>query len=520
MTTKIPDALLLQLSDFIGCHFGLSFPRDHWNDLERRICAAAQECVYDLERYIQGLLSSTLTQTQGELLVSHLTVGETYLFREKRSLEIFEERIIPELICARGDKSPPIRIWSAGCATGEEPYSLAIVLTKLMSGKKPNIEILATDVNTKSLQKAAAGAYADWSFRGTPQWVRQAYFEAIDNGRYAIAPSIKKMVNFAPLNLADDTYCPLTSCPNSFDVIFCRNVLMYFTPEAMSKVIRRFYRSLTEGGWLIVSPTETSQKLFSDFATVSFGDATLYRKSAAASPITVALPVFDNSRPEVSLAEWTIETLKPKQTTACEASRKNLLHVADWENPKSAVIPYGKALALYERGCYGDVEQILAELSSADMDHASCMLLAQTYANQGKLAAALAWCDKAIAVDKMAARAHYLRATILQEQGSLPEALLALKQAIYAEPEFMLGHFALGNLALKQGKRKESTKHFENVLLMLARYQPEDIVQEAEGLSAGRLREMIASSGTSVEPGRMPAWRRASKGHATRYGKR
>jgi chemotaxis protein methyltransferase CheR len=156
---------------------------------------------------------------------------------------------------------------------------------------------------------------------------------------------------------------------------------------------------------------------------------------------------------------------------------------------------YGQALALYEQGCYEEVERMIPALLSGEGNHASAMfLLARAYANQGNLAAALVWCDEAIATDKMAARAYYLRATILQEQGSLPEALFAFKQTVYAEPEFMLGHFALGNLALKQGRRKESEKHFANVLLLLARCKPGDIVPESEGLSAGRLREMIAST--------------------------
>ena len=132
-------------------------------------------------------------------------------------------------------------------------------------------------------------------------------------------------------------------------------------------------------------------------------------------------------------------------------------------------------------------------LSQNGRDAPAMFLLARIYANQGKLAEALAWCDKAIAVDKMAARAHYLRATILQEQSSIAEALLALRHAVYAEPQFVLGHFALGNLTLKHGKPKESRKHFENALLLLAQYRPEEIVPESDGLSAGRLIEMAVT---------------------------
>jgi chemotaxis protein methyltransferase CheR len=163
MTTTISDSTLLQLSEFVASHLGLDFPRDRWPDLQRAVGGAAQECGFrqhELDRYIQGLLLPALTQKQLEVLASHLTVGETYFFREKRSLEILEERAMPELIRARVGLGAPIRIWSAGCATGEETYSVVIVLSRLMAGLTNwNVEILATDLNTKSLQKASEETY-------------------------------------------------------------------------------------------------------------------------------------------------------------------------------------------------------------------------------------------------------------------------------------------------------------------------------------------------------------------------
>src|SRR5258708_17857649 len=151
------------------------------------------------------------------------------------------------------------------------------------------------------------------------------------------------------------------------------------------------------------------------------------------------------------------------------------------------------------------MEQVIVALPSKGEDYASALLLlARAYANQGKLAAALICCDKAIAADKMAARAYYLRATILQEQGSIPEVFLALKQAVYAEPQFVLGHFSLGNLAFNHGRLRESKKHFENVLLLLAQYDPEDLVPESERLSAGPLREMIGSHPARAAPHNPP----------------
>ena len=492
MTKTIPDAQLLQLGDIVARHLGLHFPKERWLDLQRGVCGAAKECgCSDLDRYVQGLLSPALTQRQLEALAGRLIVGETYFFREKRSLEVFEKDIVLELIRARAGSGKTIRIWSAGCATGEEPYSVAIVLSKLMGLKKWNSEILATDLNSKSLLKARAGIYGEWSFRGIPAWVRSTYFETVEENRWAIAPAIKKMVTFAQLNLMDDAYPPVSNFPNGFDVIFCRNVLMYLTTEGIRKVVRQLHRSLATDGWLIVSPTETSQELFSDFATVSFGDATFYRKSATHSPTMLALPVYAAARSSVQ-PERIFEAPKPTRTSSLQTSQEDSHSEARSQNTAPPAVSYEQALALYEQGRYEEVERVIRALLSDDGNNASAMLLlARAYANQGKLAAALVLCDKAIAADKMAARAYYLRATILQEQGSLPEALLAFNQTVYAEPEFMLGHFALGSLALKQRKLKESEKHFANVLLLLARYEPEDVVPESEGLSAGRLREMI-----------------------------
>jgi chemotaxis protein methyltransferase CheR len=461
MIRKIQDAELSRFNELVARHLGLHFPRERWPDLERGLSAAAEECCFnqDVEGYLQRLLSSVWTQDQMEILAAYITIGETCFFREKRTLDILQERIVPELIRAHASRGRPIRIWSAGCATGEEPYSIAIVLSKLMAGvKHGDIEILATDINTRSLHKASQGIYSSWSFRGTPPWVRRTCFESAANDRAAINSDLKKMVRFAPLNLTDDDYAPLSNCSGGFDVIFCRNVLMYFTPMSMRKVIRQLYRYLAADGWLIVSATETSQELFSEFATVHLGDVTLYRKTIARLPAALALP-------------------------------------------------YDEVSGLSEKGCYEAAGQMAAVLVSQNGRDAQAMfLLARNCANQGKLAEALAWCDKSIAVDKLAARAHYLRATILEEQNSITEALLALRHAVYAEPQFVLGHFALGNLTLKHGMPKESQKHFENVLLLLARYGPEDIVPESDGLSAGRLREIAVTLGarkTSAHAGEL-----------------
>jgi chemotaxis protein methyltransferase CheR len=479
MTSKVSETLLAELSAFVGSRLGLHFPRERWNDLERSARAASRECAFrdDVERFIGRMLCSALTKNELETLASHLT----------------EQQIVPELMRARRDFGGQLRIWSAGCASGEEPYSLAIVLSRMITDLKEwKIAILATDLNTRSLHKASEGIYTDWSFRDTPQWVRNTYFKAAPGGRWAISSDIKKMVTFSYLNLVEDVYPSLLNGTNAMDVILCRNVLMYFTPEAIRKVIHQFHRSLADESWLMVGPAETSQTLFSEFTSVSFAGATLYRKGATPPQMVTASFSYAPEAPlSVRAAESAIQESRSTTASELEVSVPQADNHEPPDTPKTPLL-YDQGLGLYQRGHYEDAVLIAIALITQNANDARAMLLlARIYANQGNLTAAITWCDKAIASEKMTACAHYLRATILQEQDLPEEAICSLRRAVYVDPHFTLGHFALGSLALREGDLKESEKHFENVLLLLASYGPEETVPESEGLSARRLREIV-----------------------------
>ena len=222
MTGSIPDNLLPNLNEFLTSKMGLHFPKNRWRELKRKISEAAKEHDFeDVEEYIHWLLSEPLTKGQIELLASHLTIGETYFYREPRSFKVLEQSILPELIHSRRKTEKRLRIWSAGCCTGEEPYSIAILLNKLIPDLKEwNITILATDINPDFLKKGKEGIYASWSFRNTPQWVKKGYFTIKDKDRLKINTHIKKIVTFSHLNLADDVYPSLLNNTNAMDIIF------------------------------------------------------------------------------------------------------------------------------------------------------------------------------------------------------------------------------------------------------------------------------------------------------------
>lgn len=496
MTGGISAPLLSQLSEFVASRMGLRFPVERWRDLERGLGSAAGEFGFkNAESCIPWLLSASLSRSQIEVLASHLTVGETYFFRDKKTFEVLERQILPELIHPLKAAEKRLRIWSAGCCTGEEPYSIAMLLDRLIPDLKEwNITVLATDIHPGFLRKASEGLYTEWSFRDAPPWIRQRYFRTEKEGRFEIVPFLKQRVTFSYLNLAEDVYPSLTNNTNAMDLIFCRNVLMYFDKERARKVIQNLFNVLVNGGWLIVSPSEASTDLFSQFATVNHPGVILYKKESDKPRKREALTHGLPEERSLSFQPRLDSGAEPEPLIFPEIKESFPLEVEKPKTQEPPPAPYREALASYEQGRYIDAaDKIQGWLLHRPEDGRAMALLARVYANQGKLTEALQWCEKAIAAEKLSPCHHYLCATILQEQARVEEASLSLKRSLYLDPNFVLAHFALGNLAQRRGKFGESEKYFRNALSLLRGYRPEALLPESEGITAGRLLEVLRS---------------------------
>ncbi|HXG57445.1 MAG TPA: CheR family methyltransferase [Thermoanaerobaculia bacterium] len=452
------------LRQFVAASLGLSFPEERSRDLERGVRGAASELGFrDPASFAQWLLANEPERRHLETLASHLTIGETYFFRESASLDCFQRRIIPDLLASREAGERHLRIWTAGCCTGEEPYTIAMILDRLVPADEWTVTLLATDINPRFLRKAAGGIYGEWSFRATPPPLRDRYFRRRSDGRYELDPRIRGMVTFSYLNLAEDVFPSLMNNTNAMDVIFCRNVLMYFTPERAREVARKFHASLVEGGWLIVSPVETSSDLFSAYSVVHAEGAVVYRKertslSAGEAP---APPQAEIERPRfrASAPSKRPSPRRPEPPAVRE------------ESP--APMSGGHAFAAESRRC----------------------------ANEGKLAEAAGWCEKAIAADKMNPLFHYLLSAIRLEQGEIEAATRSLTRSLYLDPDFVLAHFGLANIELGHGSRAGAERHLRNTLAALRRHADDELLPEADGLSAGRLGEIARSLLSALQPG-------------------
>jgi chemotaxis protein methyltransferase CheR len=504
MPSEIERPNLLRLNDHLSEHIGLTFPPDRIADFQHKIIAASKEFGMEPVDCVNWLLSSPLTEAQIHTLSYHLTIGETYFFRDPRTFEILEDEVLSKLIRQRRNGHKYLRIWSAGCCSGEEPYSLAMLLTRIL----PDIEswrvsILGTDINAAFIKKAQRGIYEPWSFRITSPEIKKRFFTH-SQGKYQIDPAIKKMVQFKQMNLVDPRI-PEGIILSSFDLIFCRNVLMYFHHDQAVRVLTRLHDALTDSGVLVSTPFELSAIPDQLFERLPHKGAVFLGKrshshTSGLEEISATPTASWALLPERKTAA--LDGLKPEHISRHKLDKKVAQGQVDKDsgNKPTAAPPTNEpdistqARALLEAERYDECISLLAPVCSANKSDASLSyLLAKTYANQGAFAEALFWLEQSIEIDKLNHLAYFTRATILQAQGNVPEAVRSLKQALFIEPEFILAEFHLASLLLGLGKLQESRKRFQGALTLLSQYNGNDLVAEGEGMTAEVLGQIIMS---------------------------
>jgi chemotaxis protein methyltransferase CheR len=465
---------LLRFKNLILERSGQTFPDSRQTELEAGVkrAFAASTC-RDYEEYYRLLLDPVNGAAELERLINALTINESHFFRDAAQIEALRTRVLPDIIERRAFIRT-MRIWSAGCSTGEEPYSIAMLLRDLI----PNIDewsitLLATDINTQALNKARVGLFSDASFREELAKKSRSRFFIKREGRFEIVPEVQRMVTFKQLNLSEDNYPSYETNTMFMDLILCRNVTIYFPTELTRRLAGKFYNALADNGWLVVGHSEHSLGTYNQFQIHNMPDAILYQRvlnpdnrpvdwKQMEEMLSQSKPALTKSAPSVTTGPLPVNRTPPETKPDLLQQARDLMEIG--ENAKA-------------------LRQLLALENTSRSDPEVCSLIGKIYADMGEWKKAEEWCVKTITQQKLNRMAHYMLGLVYQHQGKLEEALSAMKKVIYIDSSYILGHVALADLYHQQKQMPQALKSLDNARKFLSQGNMEDIVLDSGGIT-------------------------------------
>ena len=461
--------------DLIASRFGLSFDESRSSFLAELIQRGAEATRSDVGGYLDALDASHRDVLRE--LAQWLTVSETYFFRNKEQFNALAETALPDRIASRSE-TRALRVLSAGCSSGEEPYSIAILLRERGLDAGLNVSIRGIDINPTVLAKAAAGRYSAWSLRETPEDVRRRWFTS-DGRDWLLARSIRDAVTFEEKNISFDD--PSVWPIGFYDLVLCRNVLMYFVPSAARKIVARIASSLAPGGYLFVGHAETLRGLSHDFH-LRHTHRTFYyqRKDVLEEPPFASTPRIDQTPhtppPPMSL-DWTATWIDTVQTSS---DRIRQLAAARPSAPPSSPASATKARAqkanlapaidLLRKERFADaLASIDAENANLAEDADALLLSAVLLTHRGEIERAERACARLLDIDDMNSGAHYVLALCKENAGDARKAFDHDQIAAYLDPTFAMPRLHLGLMSRRCGDRTTARRELGRAIVLLER---------------------------------------------------
>jgi chemotaxis protein methyltransferase CheR len=410
-------------------------------------------------------------------LVSELTIGETYFFREPARFDIISHELLPSLQARKGSDHR-IRIWSAGCASGEEPYSIAMLLHQQRMLDRSHV--LATDISHHALAKARAGRYRSWSLRGADHpLLKQFLIE--DDGGYLVDERIRPHVVFEYLNLALDSYPSFPTGTWGLDLILCRNVLIYFNSETIAAVAKRFFNCLSPGGWVMLGASDPNISDFAPFDAQMTESGVVYHRPIQTATGGTALPnsAFQSKLSSVSHASGSAESTRPPYPTTIESSSES--------EPSVPIAPQ------YRSSSPGLIESEAAGQGNAQAIRSGSLSDPTAYAVEIRELAiadtekAEQRCREAVRRYPISVELRFLHAVLLLELERNDEAVEAARRVVFLNRDLAIAHMTLGTALQRTGQNSVARRAFRNALRLCADRPASEIVPLSDGEHAGRL---------------------------------
>ena len=487
----------------VACRLGLNFDDTRLGFLAEILRGRIDATGVGNDAYLSCLDGPPSGHEEWRLLAGELTVGETYFFRNIDQFHAFKDVAVADRLRKTADRKI-LRVLSAGCASGEEAYSLAMILREVLPAA-PGLRLLISgvDVNPLMVERARRGLFSRWSLRETPDDARQRWFHT-NNRDYILDDEIRAMVTFEERNLVD--HDSVLWMPNSYDVIFCRNVLMYFTPEQSQTLTARIERSLAPGGFLFLGHAETLRGLSQKFhLRHTHGTFYYQRRDANAnadadSEIRAAVPLPTNEGTPLTTivdgaASWVdaIRQASERIQSLSETSRSFQSAMAATANDDRAglVKQVGRAIELLRRERFGEALGVVKAIPPAfSQDPEVLLLRAVLLTHSGDLSKAEETCAELLAFNDMNAGAHYLVALCREAASDRESAVEHDQVAVYLDQGFAMPRLHLGLLARRAGDTAKARRELGQALLLLQREDSSRLLLFGGGFSREALVEL------------------------------
>jgi len=494
-----------ELIELIESRTGLRIPeRDYGRVLEAVEQRRQSLRLAGPDEYLALLAEQSLrSRLEWHELAALVTTGESYFFRDEGQMDVLRTHLLPELI-RRHARDRRLRLWSAGCSTGEEPYSLALLLHELLPDwRNWDVRILGTDINERALHHARRARYRDWSLRRVSPEVRDRYFQRRD-GLWELTSELRTIVQFRPVNLLSDTILGMPE-PASIDLILCRNVFIYFSPAAITQALRNLERSLADGGYLLVGHGELTQQDLGGLEQLSFSRTMVYRRGGRRKRTPVSLP---EATSPVTPAPAGGSSPSPPQSSARVAQRRETFAGKVPENRHSAVV--SPAASSADTEVMDPVEQVQRLLTVGDNEgavalleellgstEADCRLLclaAEAWGNVGALDKAEQYCRRAVETDSLAPAPHYLLAQLAAARGEHEAAKQLLKRVLYLDHQHVAAYLDLAEIHRREGNETRAQTLRRSALQVLTALPPDRVLTELGGVTAGELAASVSQT--------------------------
>ncbi len=489
------NSIVAKITEVIG--FDLSNERS--DNLEKKISSVVSDLnLKGLSSLYSELSEPKISQKVIISIARHFTIGETYFFRDPYLMKALEKELI-FLIDKKKNTDNRIRIWSAGSSSGEEIYSIMIILDRLLADPENwEIYLLGTDINTDAINKAKTGIYSSWSFRSDKNLPNSKYFNSCGNEKFELAANYRNRVRFHFLNFIDGVYPSAIDNIYEFDIIICRNVLMYFSDEVRVNVIKKLRECLSIDGFLCVSPTESIHPYFKNFSKVSHDNVTLYRKRST-TEVEFQNYIMNNvssTNSKRKITRRSTQPIKPRNLDHLKSriSQTNKKPVTPAKDDLKDEALKNKIKSLYDRSKYGEVESVIEKAGEKEnIDGKVWEYYIKACAIQRKNDKALKKLNEMIEKDRINPEYYYLLGNLFFEIRKTEEAFEAYQKASYLDEEHIQTLIAVGNIYFSRGLIAKAIKHLETAKYLLVDLPSVKIIDEVDNITAGELLNVTES---------------------------